>query len=196
MSITTMLLRRLTGRQGAGSDHPRPEATHARAPGHDLPLLPLQWRKPWRAWQFLSWIAGTLLAPTFCVTGVLLTINSNSDSPLFWPCVMAIVAVTNAMGIVHTNQRHHRRPFTGRNRLALHYLGVTMLLGCTLFLLLALGTGILQDFMGLLTANRDAAGPSAITALWTAALTAGFGLLSFVPASVLHAWLAFEALGA
>jgi hypothetical protein len=195
MSITTTLLRWLAGRLSAGADHPRSETTDVRARDHDLPWPTLQWRKPWRAWQLLSWIAGTLLAPTFCVTGVLLTINPNSDSPLFWPCVMAIVAVTNAIGIVHTNQHHHRRPFSGRNRLALHYFGVSMLAGCTLFLLLVLGTGILQDFMGLLTARRSAAGPFAVTAIWTAALTAGFGLLSFAPASVLHAWLAFDASG-
>ncbi|WP_297352523.1 hypothetical protein [Paraburkholderia sp.] len=103
--------------------------------------------------------------------------------------MMAIVAVTNAVAILHTNQRHHRRPFTGYRRLALHYFGVCVFSGSVLFLLLAWSTGILQDFAAPLASAVGTPSPL----VWTAALTAAFGIVSFAHASVLHAWSAFEA---
>jgi hypothetical protein len=126
------------------------------------------------------------------VTGILLIINSHSDQPFFWPSMMAVVAITNAVAILHTNQRHHRRPFTGHMRLALHYFGVCVFAGSVLFLLLAWSTGILQNFAVPLVSTMNAFSPIAPMA-WTAVVTAGFGVLSFGHASVLHARFAFEA---
>jgi hypothetical protein len=195
MSMTNTLLRRLTTRLSGASHHRIAAADLDNAPGiqrHAFAAEPLQWRAPWQAWQFLSWVTVTLLAPPFWMIGVLLMINAHSDQPLFWPATMAIVAITNVMAIMLTNQRHHRRPFAGHMPLALHYFSVSMATGGALLLLLIWGTGILQDFAGPLAATAGAVSPLAAM-LWTAAVTASFGVLSFTHASVLHAWLAFEA---
>jgi hypothetical protein len=151
-----------------------------------------RWRSPWLVWQLLSWAAGTLLAPAFWIVGILLAINSHSDQPFFWSMLMVIVAASNAIAIVHTNQRHHRWPFMGSARIFGHYLAVAMIVGCAMFLLLAWSTGALEAFAGML---GTATGISGLAQLMVGTLVAtlAFGLTSFVPASVLHVWLAFDA---
>ncbi|MFC0576642.1 hypothetical protein [Paraburkholderia solisilvae] len=154
----------------------------------------LRWRSPWRVWQSTSWFASTLLAPPFSVIGVLLLINAHSDCPTFWPSAMAVVALTNAVAIVDANQRHHRRPFASRTRVALRYFGVSAFVGGALFMMLVWGTGILEDVAGpLMPADGPARLPGSFTQLqWTLAGTAAFCVLSFAHACVLHAWLAFD----
>jgi hypothetical protein len=188
MPTTTSLFRRLADRVAALADN-RFAAVHFGATRrYTFAPEPLLWRTPWPAWQLLSWVVVTLLAPTFWLTGILLTINSHSDQPLFWPSLMGIVAITNAVAIVHTNQRHHRRPLTGYVQCALHYFRVCMITGCALFLLLAWSSGVLHDFTAPLASTM---GTSDLV-LWTVAI-AGFGVVSFAPASLLHGWMAFEA---
>jgi hypothetical protein len=189
MSMTTTMFRRLAERVAAVADHRTPTVHPGGARRRVFAPDPLLWRTPWLAWQILSWVTVTLLAPTFWVTGILLMINSHSDQPFFWPSMMAIVAITNVVAILHTNQHHFRRPFTGHMRLALHYFGVCVLTGSVLFLLLAWSTGILHDLVAPLASTVDAPAPL----VWTAVVTAAFGLVSFAHASVLHAWFAFEA---
>jgi hypothetical protein len=189
MSMTTTMFRWLAERVAAVADHSPVAVRFGTTRRPMFAPEPMLWRTPWLAWQTLSWAVVTLLAPTFWLTGILLTINAHSDQPFFWPSMMGIVAITNAIAIVHTNQRHHRRPLTGYMQCAWHYFGVCMATGCVLFLLLAWRTGMLQDFTALLGSTMDTRGEM----LWTAALTAAFGVLSFAHAAVLHAWLAFEA---
>jgi len=196
--VTTRLTARLTTwlstRPSAGPNHRAATADLRDARDiqrHGPAADALQWRAPWQAWQFLSWVTVTLLAPPFWIIGVLLMINAHSDQPFIWLAVMATVAITNVVAIMHTNQRHHRRPFRGYMPLALHYFCVSMATGSALLLLLIWSTGVLQDFAGPLATSAGAVNPLA-SMLWTAAVTAGFGLLSFTHASVLHAWLAFE----
>jgi len=148
---------------------------------------PVTWRAPRLRWQLLSWFATTLLAPPFWAIGILLMINPHSDQPLFWPSAMAVVAIANAVAIVDVNQRHHRRPFTSRLGVAVRYFGISLLTGCTLFLVVALNTGICRDFAALLGIT----GPTTAV-LWILALAISFGILSFLHASLMHAWLGFE----
>jgi hypothetical protein len=197
MSVTTVLLRWLTARLATGADTTHRSATAdiddaQRARGLTATRLPLQWRTPWRPVQLLSWSLSTLLAPPFWVIGILLMIDSHSDHPFFWPSLMVIVAIGNSVAILATNQRHHRRPFTARLSVALLYFVVSMLMGVVLFLMVGLSTGALQDFVGPMSAALPAAGPMMATTLWSAAIAAGFGLLSFTHASLMHAWFAFE----
>jgi hypothetical protein len=154
----------------------------------------LRWRSPWRMWQSVSWLVNTLLAPTFSVIGILLLINAHSDCPTFWPSAMAVVALTNAIAIVDANQRHHRRPFGSRVRVALRYFGVSALVGGALFMVLVWGTGILEDVARpLMLADGLARAAGSLTQLqWTVGATAAFVVLSFAHACVLHAWFAFE----
>lgn len=203
MSIASIFLRRIAAWWGhvARPVRPvrpaRPVRSSANAGGRlhrascSLTFRAARWRSPWLAWQILSWLTGTLLAPPFWVVGSLLAINPHSDQPFFWPSLMAIIAMTNAIAIVHTNQRHHRRPFAGSAQIVRHYLGIGMHVGCALFLLLAWMTGVLEAFAGPLGVTFGITGPLGPT-LWTVLVTVAFGLLSFMPASVLHAWLAFD----
>jgi hypothetical protein len=154
-----------------------------------MPLC-LQWRSPWLAWQLLSWIVVTVLAPPFWMIGALLIINPHSDCPLFWPSVMGVVAVANAVAIIYTNQNHRRQPFIGFTKPMLRYFVVAMVTGCALLLLLAWTTGVFQDFSGLLTGD---VGNTISMEGWAAAIIVAFGILSFTHACVLHAWLAFKA---
>ncbi|HEY4317888.1 MAG TPA: hypothetical protein VGN04_09820 [Herbaspirillum sp.] len=198
MSVAEILFRWLTSMLAIGA-----QAAYRIAQARDgirgrtamLPLsLPLQWRAPWQTVQLLSWCAGTLLAPTWWGTGVLLLIDAHSDHPFFWPLTMAVVAIANAVAIAWTNQRHHRRPFAGRVSLALHYFKVGALAGGILLLLLGWGTGALQDFAGPMASTSGAAIGALLAALSWSLLVAGiFSVLSFAHAAVLHAWLAFEA---
>ena len=150
----------------------------------DTPL-PLQWRKPWKRWQLFSWGSITLSAPTVWVVGILLLINKNSDHPFFWISLPLIVALSNAVTIFYINQQHHRIAFTSRGLLAIRYIGISMGIGCVLFLLTGEISGLLND---LGSTHSDP-----ITKIvWSALLTAGFGILSFTHAGSMHAWLAFE----
>jgi hypothetical protein len=155
---------------------------------------PLRWRNPWHLWQGASWVANTLLAPPFTVIGILLLINAHSDCPYFWPSAMAVVALTNALAIIDANQRHHRRPYSSRVRVALRYFGVSVFVGGALFMMLVWGTGILEDVAGPLLPNGHAAhfAGSFAQLQWTLGATAAFCVLSFAHACVLHAFLAFE----
>jgi hypothetical protein len=198
MSVTTVLLRWLTARLAIGANALHRPATakldeREGALGHPTVRPPLRWRTPWRSVQFLSLSLSTLLAPTFWVIGILLMIDSHSDHPFFWPSLMAIVAIGNIVAIVAANQRHHRHPFPARLPLALYYFRVSTLTGCLLFLLVGLRTGALQDFVGPMSASLPETSPIMATTLWSPAIAAGFALLSFTHASVLHAWFAFEA---
>ncbi|MDQ7978512.1 hypothetical protein QYH69_14775 [Paraburkholderia sp. SARCC-3016] len=157
-------------------------------------LFALRWRNPWHMWQGASWLASTLLAPPFTVIGILLLINARSDCPYFWPSAMAVVALTNALAIVDANQRHHRRPFGSRVRVALRYFGVSAFVGGALFMMLVWGTGILDDVAGVLLPDGHTArfAGSLAQLQWTLGATAVFCVLSFAHACALHAWLAFE----
>jgi hypothetical protein len=149
----------------------------------------LVWRSPWPAWQLLSWAVVTIIAPPFWIIGVLLMINPHSDCPLFWPSVMGVTAVANAVAIIYANQCHHRLHFTTLAQPRVRYFGAAAFSGCVLFLLLAWATGAFQDLSAPLTSSM---GDSVPTDLWAAAITVVFGVLSFAHASVLHAWLAFK----
>ncbi|MBC8750763.1 hypothetical protein [Paraburkholderia podalyriae] len=194
MSIAMMPLRRLAERllpgNVASSRTAVPGSPHA---GGSLTTVPLQWRTHWLAWQFLSWISGTLLAPPFWMVGILLMINAHSDQPFFWSLTMAIVPITNAIAIIHANQRHHRRPFTARWQVGLHYFGGKH--ADRLHTVHADGgwyTGALQGLVEPLVVTMGASGPAA-SVLWSGTVIAAFGVLSFAHASILHARLAFEA---
>jgi hypothetical protein len=194
MSVAVILFRWLTARLrlaiGADAGHRTAQSKNgnrARAAAR-----PLQWRAPWQTSQLLSWSAATLLAPTCWGIGALLMIDARSDHPFFWPATMAIVAIVNLVAIVCCNQRQHRGPFANRAALILYYFKVSALTGAVLFLLLGWSTGALQDFAGPMAATPAAAGHAAATALWSVAIAAGFSVLSFTHAGILHAWLAFE----
>jgi hypothetical protein len=191
VSVAAILFRWLTSRLTVGAQAAYRIAQFkdgSRGPG----ALPLQWRTPWQRAQLLSWSAGTLLAPTWWGTGLLLMIDAHSDHPFFWPSSMAIVAVANAVAIVWSNQRHHRRPFAGRGLLVLHYFKTGACTGGVLFLLLGWGTGALLDFAGPMAATSGAATASMMTLSWSLLIAGSFSMLSFAHAGVLHAWLAFE----
>jgi hypothetical protein len=156
------------------------------------PVSPLQWRSPWWAWQLLSWNLATLTAPTFLVIGGLLVINPHSDHPLFWWSLPGIVAISNAMAILCTNQQHHRDPFTDRQALARRYAVAGMLAGAMLFLLVGSTSGFLSEIVGPLSGAATAAFPAITTSLCSAAAAVAFGALSFTHAGVLHSTLGFE----
>ncbi|KVM05442.1 hypothetical protein WL05_05885 [Burkholderia ubonensis] len=141
---------------------------------------PLRWRAPWLAWQMLSWVALTLLAPPFWTIGALLLINPSSDQPFFWAAAMAIVPVANGVAIVATNQRHHRAPFLRRTAV-----------GGALFVLLLWQSHAIAGLVGPLAASADGTRRAPL-ALWVAGLAAAFGVASSAHASIVHAWLAFE----
>ncbi|KVQ09628.1 hypothetical protein WJ99_19760 [Burkholderia ubonensis] len=143
---------------------------------------PLRWRAPWLAWQMLSWVALTLLAPPFWTIGALLLINPSNDQPFFWAAAMAIVA---------TNQRHHRAPFLRRTAVALHAFGVATAVGGALFVLLLWQSHAIAGLVGPLAASADGTRRAPL-ALWVAGLAAAFGVASSAHASIVHAWLAFD----
>ncbi|KVN21091.1 MULTISPECIES: hypothetical protein [unclassified Burkholderia] len=189
MSFAAMLARWLAVRLSRTTAMPgRLRPTVA---GHAAARRPLRWRAPWLAWQLLSWIALTLLAPPIWTIGTLLLINSSSDQPLFWMLAMAIVPVANAAAIVATNQRHHRAPFTRRSAVALHAFCVAMAVGCTLFVLLLWRSHAIAGLVGPLAVTTGGA-RSATLACWVTGLAATFGVASSAHASIAHAWLAFE----
>jgi len=190
MSFATMLVRWLAGRLSSAVTPPNP--LRAAAAGRPVPRRPLRWRAPWLAWQLLSWCVLTLLAPPIWTIGTLLLINASSDQPLFWTLAMAIVPVANGVAIVATNQRHHRVPFTRRSTVALFTFFVAMALGCTLFVLLLWRSHAIAALIGPLALDADGTHPATL-AFWVAGLAAMFGVTSSAHASIVHAWLAFEA---
>ncbi|KVN94755.1 hypothetical protein [Burkholderia ubonensis] len=125
---------------------------------------PLRWRAPWLAWQMLSWVALTLLAPPFWTIGALLLINPSSDQPFFWAAAMAIVPVAN---------------------------GVATAVGGALFVLLLWQSHAIAGLVGPLAASADGTRRAPL-ALWVAGLAAAFGVASSAHASIVHAWLAFD----
>ncbi|MFM0290116.1 hypothetical protein [Paraburkholderia megapolitana] len=190
MLIITMLLRRIAGRLSAvprtSGRLPRDSSTSNHVPA------PLYWRTPWLRWHLLSWITLTLLAPPFWAIGILLTINPHSDQPWFWPATMAIVPLANGLTILLTNQRHHRARFTSRRDVTLYYFAVSMPMCCALFTLVLWATNAITGLVGPLAVGTHGT-PSTVIALWAAGLIAGVGISSSAHASILHAWLAFEA---
>lgn len=154
---------------------------------------PLAWRTPWWRWQLLSWLAGTLLAPTLWIIGTLLLIDARSDYPLLWPALMLTVAVSNGVAIVRSNQRHHRQPFTRRLTLAWHYLCSNLVSGGLIFLVLGWSSGFLHDLMGPLSSLNGTPGSPAMALLWSTLLALLFCGVSFLHAGLLHAALAFQA---
>jgi hypothetical protein len=169
----------------------RTKSTVARAEDDYVPLLPLRWRKPWYAWQLLSWALVTMTAPPFCFVAVLLAVDPRSDQPLFWPGALIVVAVAQAAAIVLSNQRHYRSVFVSRPAAARYYFGAGALLATVLCLLLIWATGSVATLIEPLASAQTVLRPAS-QALWAAGLAAGFGISSSAHASILHAWLAFE----
>lgn len=149
----------------------------------------LAWRSPWWFWQGLACAASTCLAPTFVAIGGLLMRDAHSDHPVFWPALMLTVALANLLAMAAMNQLHHRRPFSGRGRLAAGYGAFSMLAGCVLFLLLGWASGFLHDFVVPLFGGG---GSPARALFWSLALAAVYSLLSFAHAGVLYVWLGFR----
>lgn len=149
----------------------------------------LQWRRPWWFWQGLACAASTLVAPTFLAIGGLLIRDAHSDHPVFWPSLMFAVALANLLAMAAMNQLHHRRPFTGRKRLAAGYGAFSMLAGCVLFLVLGWATDFLHDFVVPLFGDGASPGKALF---WSLALAAAYSLLSFAHAGVLYVWLGFR----
>lgn len=139
----------------------------------------------------LSWSVATLAAPTFLTIGVLLMQDARSDHPFFWPSLMGIVALSNAVAILRINHLHRRAAFTGRAALALQYSCAGMSAGCAMFLTLGWCTGVLPDMVMPMAGTVDAAAPVVETAPWSAAIAVVFGVGSFAHAGVLHAWIGF-----
>ncbi len=158
---------------------------HARPPA-------LQWRGPWWAWQFLSWALATLTAPTFMLVCGLLLVNPLSDHPFFWGCLPGIIALGNAVAINVTNQRHHRKPYTGTFQLAWHYAGAGAATAFGLFLFTGWASGFLADVAVSIAGNAGTQPPVMATLGWSVLLAAGFGLLSFFHAGAMHAALGFH----
>lgn len=162
----------------------RPQTQDASPPNHPAtarhmarPMPPLQWRRPWWAWQLLSWVLTTMTAPTVMLIGSLLLINSRSDHPLFWWSLPVIVAVGNATAILRINQLHQRDPFTDLRTLARRHAVVGTLSGATLFLFAGWVSGFLPDIA---------------TPVSSAGLTIAFSMLSFPYAGAVHAGLGFQ----
>lgn len=193
MSIATILRRWLAGMRTAAQAGAAGGRLRGAGRGRAVPYArALRWRAPWLRWQLLSWIAMTLLAPPFWSIGTLLLINPSSDQPFFWAAAMAIVPLANGVAIVAANQHHHRTPFTSRRAVAAHCFGVAMALACALFALLLWHADAIAGLIGPLALPAGGARDTSLAA-WVAALIAGFGFASSAHASMLHAWLAFEA---
>ncbi|MGG1948132.1 hypothetical protein AB1286_25555 [Trinickia sp. NRRL B-1857] len=184
MSITSGLMALLRARNTAA----RAISNDEDAYGY---VLPLQWRKPWYAWQFASWALVTLTAPPFCFVAALLVVDPRSDQPLFWPGALIAVALANAMAIVLSNQRHYRDAFVTRAGAARYYFGIGAASAAGLFLLLVWATGSIATLIDPLASAQALLRPE-LLALWAVGLAAGFGISSSAHASILHAWLAFE----
>ncbi|PQV46071.1 hypothetical protein [Paraburkholderia sp. BL21I4N1] len=194
MLITTMLLRRLvarlTGARGETAQRGAPGDPQA---GSDaVSSRRLRWRMPWLAWQTLSWVSLTLLAPPFWAIGALQVINPHSDQPFFWNALMAIVPLAGGVTIVLTNQQHYRAPFRSHRAAALYYFQRSMALTCVLVMLLLWGTHAIDDLIAPLAIVTPGSHPAAL-ALWMTGLVAAFGISSSLHASILHVWLAFLA---
>ncbi|KDP89173.1 hypothetical protein CF70_011365 [Cupriavidus sp. SK-3] len=152
----------------------------------------LLWRRPWWAWQALSFCMATLAAPTFLTIGVLLMRDARSDHPFFWPSLMVIVALANAVAILRINQLHRRAAFTRRRMLAVRYLSCGMSAGCAMFLILGWSTGALPEMVAPVVGTADASAPGIEVALWSTGIALAFGIASFAHAGVLHAWIGFR----
>ncbi|MBN9408172.1 hypothetical protein [Variovorax sp.] len=153
---------------------------------------PLQWRGPWWAWQLLVWAIATITAPTVLIVGSALLINAQSDHPLFWWSLPAIVAIGNAAAILTINQQHHREPFTDRQALARRHVVISAVTGATLSLLVGTVSGFLSDVIAPLSNAANVAFPALASTLCSAGLAIIFALLSFAHAGAVHAALGFK----
>ncbi|WP_157128372.1 hypothetical protein [Cupriavidus sp. USMAA2-4] len=144
----------------------------------------------------MSWGVATLGAPTFLTIGLLLARDARSDHPFFWPSLLGIVALSNAVAILRVNQSHRRAAFARRSVLALCYLRAGMAAGCAMFVVLGWSTGALQEMVATLAEMLDASAPAIAIVMGTwslaLALALAFGLASFAHAGALHAWIAFR----
>lgn len=212
MTMKMFFRRRLSPRAGAASRAPEhagvdrhaiehvPPATNActasasqSRPRPDSPNAPsiLHWRSPWRACLAASWMLGTVTAPSFWLTGVLLAINPRSDHPAFWASLMGIVAFVNATTIVRINQRQHRREYACRETLARHYQGMSQRMGAVLFLACGWGSGFLPDLTLSAMSGHVSAAAVAAAVMWNVLLAWLFGLSSFTHAGAVHARIGF-----
>jgi hypothetical protein len=184
LSVAARWWRALLGVGNAGRSARQPAARDAA----------LAWRTPLWRWQCLSWLAVTLAAPTSLIIGALLWRDARSDHPLFWPALIALVALVNALTILRINADHRRHPFATRARLAARYFGLCLGLGSAGFLLLGWSTSFLQDFaVPLCRAFGVDDTPSRIVSVFfDVVLALLFGVISFAHAGILHAWLGFR----
>lgn len=174
------------------ASHTPARATTAAARHQIRSLPPLQWRGPWWAWQSLAWAIATITAPTVLLVGSALLINAQSDHPLFWWSLPAIVAIGNAAAILTLNRQHHREPFTDRQALARRHIVISGATGATLFLLVGTVSGFLPDVIAPLSNAANVAFPALASTLCSAGFAIIFALLSFVHAGAVHAVLGFQ----
>lgn len=153
----------------------------------------LQWRTPRHFFQWVSWLAATLVSPTSWIIGTLLWRDARSDHPFFWPALIALVAMVNATAIVSLHRRGRFRHFATRGCLAAHCFRLSLGLGGVGFIFLGWSTGFLQDFSVPLARAFGIVDTQSVLSIFLDVLLALlFGLLSFSHVGVLYAWLAFQ----
>lgn len=148
----------------------------------------LRWRGPWMIRQSTSLALATLTAPALVLVGTLLCMNSHSDHPQFWWSFPGIVIFTNALAIVCTNHRHHRSGFACSAALGRFHAHSAVMTGASLFMFAGWASGLLPDLVDLLW---GACGLPA-QLLYSSAIAAAFGVLSFAHVGVIHARLCFQ----
>lgn len=171
----------------------RAEVRHPAKRSTDSPATRLCGRTPVALWSLLSWLAVTLTAPTAWIIGALLWRDARSDHPFFWPALIVMVALVNALAILNIGLRQRRRPFATRARLAASYFRLSLILASAGFLFLGWSTGFLRDFsvpLARALGLPDASG--SLLLILDAMLAVLFALLSFLHAGTLYAWLGFR----
>ncbi|WP_186162740.1 hypothetical protein [Burkholderia gladioli] len=190
MWIATLIRRWLAGKLAAAPDAGLARARAVRG-GAAPPVRALRWRAPWLPRQLASWMLSTLLAPPFWSIGILLLINPDSDQPFLWVIAMGIVPLANGIAMIAANQRHHRAPFLARRAAAAYLFAIGASAACGFCALLLWGSHSAAELVGLLALAPDGTREASAT-LHELLLVGGFGIASALPASLLHAWLAFD----
>ena len=176
-----------------GSWRERTNARHSAKRSTDSPATRLHGRTPVALWSLLSWLAVTLTAPTAWIIGALLWRDARSDHPFFWPALIVMVALVNALTILNIGRRHRRRPFATRARLAASYFRLSLSLASAGFIFLGWSTGFLRDFsVPLARALGVADAPGSLLLILDAMLAMLFALFSISHAGTLYAWLGFR----
>lgn len=174
----------------------RPERVAFARRSADIPdqlTFRLQWRTPLYFWQTVSWLVVTLVSPTSWIIGILLWLDARSDHPFFWPALIALVALVNATAILSLQRRSRLCQFATRARLAARYLRLSLSLGSVGFILLSWSTGFLQDFsVPLARAFGVVDTQNTLSIFLDALLALLFGLLSFLHAGVLYAFMGYR----